>query len=338
MVMVLLIFTSTVLSIILSALIIKEVFAISNKTNRLVTTLLLLIIGLAVTFYSLSNYGFLFSIERGNYDSVAILFGTAGIYAAVKKPNAIWLQVLLVSIAAHLKIYPAALFVVLLAQHGRKVVLPAAVINSLMFLSLGPANMLEFFKALPPYMLVPASWVGNHSAHSFADYLNTINPLPAGAYIPLLILLTVIPIILWAAGCYLVIKSLRKETWPVFLLMISIPLMCLVPSTSHDYKLVILSPALMILLTLLVMKISQKSRARDYLQLAVLLVLCLLIGRSYTLIPEALQVIANKYLLVTALLVMMLVNILPYRHIRTILPEDGQDKLQPEASSGEQRS
>ena len=81
-----------------------------------------------VLFMDIGSYGFLFSIERGNYDIYAILFSVIAISLLISKPKTIWAQIIFLSIATHLKIYPAILFFPLFLQHKWKVIFPARVV------------------------------------------------------------------------------------------------------------------------------------------------------------------------------------------------------------------
>jgi len=127
-------------------------------------------------WYALSSYPFLFTIERGNYDSIAFLFAVLFVYFSIKKPQSIWLQVILLSIATHLKMYPAVLFVILLINHGRKIILPTILVNIILLLSLGYNNALLFIGVIIRYSLAPVTWVGNHSGFSYADFLYQTYP------------------------------------------------------------------------------------------------------------------------------------------------------------------
>jgi len=93
------------------------------------------------------------------------------------------------------------------------------------------------------------------------------------------------------------------------LTMASIPLMCTLPTVSHDYKLVVLHPAILIFVSLLVYKIIRASRLWDYLQLVLVIALSLFISRSFKIIADPYWYVSNKYLLILALSILMLVNI-----------------------------
>ncbi len=159
------------------------------------------------------------------------------------------------------------------------------------------------------YTLAPQVWVGNHSGYSFAGYLLEKIPDLAIYTSELIRLMSILPIVIWVFSCYYSIKNLKTDICILMLLMTSIPLMCMLPTVSHDYKLVVLHPAILIFIALLIYKIIRSSKLWDYLQLIVVFVLSLLISRSYMIIPDSAWLISNKYPLLLLLSLMMLLNI-----------------------------
>jgi len=131
-------------------------------------TLFAWLLFLVMAAFTLTGYPFLFSVERGNYDILALFFAMLAVNSLIYHPNRIWLQVILLSIAVHLKIYPAALFVLLLFKHGKKMILPALAVNVAFLLALGPANALTFLRIIRQNVATGFTWVGNHSGFSFA--------------------------------------------------------------------------------------------------------------------------------------------------------------------------
>ncbi len=65
--------------------------------------------------------------ERGNFDLYALAFSLAGLWILVRCPRRLWLQVVCFSAAAHLKVYPAVLFLLLFWRHGRRSLVPIVV-------------------------------------------------------------------------------------------------------------------------------------------------------------------------------------------------------------------
>ena len=96
--------------------------------------------------FTFTSYPFLFSIERGNYDIIALLFTLVSIDLLIRTQKTLWLQVILLSIAIHLKIYPAALLILLFFKHGKKIFLPVLVVNGAFLFILGPQNAITFLQ------------------------------------------------------------------------------------------------------------------------------------------------------------------------------------------------
>jgi len=279
-----------------------------ERTNALIAWVLLL----TLIIFTLTSYPFLFSIERGNYDIIALLFALLALDNLLRKPDQIWVQVILLSIAVHLKIYPVALFILLLVKHGKKLILPVLSINIPFLLILGPRNAIGFIQILSHNMNDAYYWVGNHSGVSFTVYLAGINKSVADNFHILLRIFKLIPITCWVFSVYLLLK--QKLTQPIIsaILMVTLPLMDLVPSISHDYKSVILGPGIIILMGILMVKIIRTSNLMDYLQLIVLFGFLLILGRSYMLNPITLMLFNQKYVVITGFAILMLINLFSF--------------------------
>lgn len=273
-----------------------------------INTLISLFLFIFMSFFTFSGYPFLFSIERGNNDITALFFVLLAIYSLIRKPDRLWVQVVLLSIAVHLKIYPAVLFIPLLVKHGKKLILPAIIVNLVFLLVLGPQNALLFLQIITHSGAAGFTWVGNHSAFSFATYLSWIYTAIAGNVNLLRNLFTMLPIVLWSCSIFRVIKQKFSDMNILIMLMISLPLMDVLPPISHDYKSVILAPSLIILLTILMVKIIRHSNFWDYVQIILVWGIMLFLGRSFALNQESLVMINNKYLLIVSLSVLTLIN------------------------------
>jgi hypothetical protein len=107
--------------------------------------------------------------------------------------------------------------------------------------------------------------------------------------------------------------------------MVSIPLMDLIPNISMDYKLVILSPAALLLLAVIIKQVIIRHNWFDYFQLILFMIILLFIGRPYEMSqvsPSYLKETAsyfvnNKYLWVLALEGLMVFNILRISNLDT---------------------
>jgi len=288
-----------------------------DRTNVLIAWVLFL----ALIIFTFTSYPFLFSIERGNYDIIAVLFALLAVDNLLRKPDQIWVQVILLSIAVHLKIYPAALFILLIAKHGKKLILPVLAINIPFILVLGPKSAIGFFQILNHSMNGGDSyWIGNHSWASFAAYLSGSNKSIVDNFHILLRLFRLIPIVCWVLSVYILLKQKLTQRIIAVILMVTLPLMDLVPTISHDYKSVILGPGIIVFLGILLVRIIRRSNVLDYIQLIVVVGFILIIGRSFVLNPSTLTLLNQKYAVIAGLAALMLFNLKSFINL-------DQDKL-----------
>ena len=243
--------------------------------------------------FGVTSYGFLFSVERGNLDAFPLFFSLLALWLLARSTASakeLWVSTLLIGIAAHLKIYPAALFVLVAWKYGRKSLLPILLVNIVLFFCAGIPQAVQFFQQIVTYSANPFIWVGNHSAVSFAHYVNSYLGEHLGIQLPSL-LFYLLPVALWTLGIW---KLWRKGFSPAnltWLYLLTVPLLCLIPSVSHDYKLVIHTPAFAMLLYWLLAG-PWAGQIRQFVGLLILLALLFLIGRSPVLLPTLLK---NKY-------------------------------------------
>jgi hypothetical protein len=284
----------------------------SQGTGNLGMTLPLF---LSLAFVTVSSYGFLFSIERGNFDIYALAFSLAGLWILVQSPNRVWLQVICFSVAAHLKVYPAALFLLLFWKHGRRCLVPIVAVNAALLFCIGPGPALHFLETLSRLGVSLRVWVGNHSAASFGQMVNDFlgaRGLPA---IPGVVFLAV-PVVIWLASILILLRRRYSNLGAVWLFALSVPLMNLIPSTSHDYKLVLLSAPFAMLLVLLLDDYVESGRWLPLAQIAVACALLFFLSVSYVVLPS---VLGNKYPFILGMQVLILWALL------TIPPTQGQD-------------
>ena len=78
------------------------------------------------------SYGLEFAAERGNFDSYVLVASASAIACMIAWPERVWMPVILLSAAAHLKIYPAILLVLPLLQSWRKALVPLVLVNTAM--------------------------------------------------------------------------------------------------------------------------------------------------------------------------------------------------------------
>jgi hypothetical protein len=252
---------------------------------------------LAMAVVTFESYGFQFSIERGNFDIYTQLPALLGLWLLITRPRSLWLQVLCFSIAAHLKLYPTILFVLVVWRHGRRSVFPLVIVNSLLLLCTGPANTLQFIRVMVGYAQSPYVWIGNHSAASFGQMVDGYLIAHGWAPVPSLVFY-VGPLVVWALGATAIWRRGVAPDRLVWLYILSVPLMALLPSTSHDYKLVLMSAPVAMTAYALVEGYRSGGKCLRLLQLAALMLLVLVLTRSYTMLPP---VMGNKYPFILAL-------------------------------------
>jgi len=313
--MVFILLITNTINLYISTIIITNLLAPRIEISNFSLRIFFICVFVMILSYTLSSYPFLFSVERGNYDAIAFLFILLTTHSIIKKPEALWLHVVLLSIASHLKIYPAALFLLLFIIHGKNVIIPTLVTNLILLLSLGFNNALLFVHVMINYVKDPLIWVGNHSGAGFAEKLYNYLPILQNQFGQLKPIFTIVPILIWAASCYIIIKNLSGNFRNIYLFIVSVPLMCVVPTVSHDYKLVILSSGLLIFLGLLSYKIICSSKLWDYLQLITVLLLFFFIGRSFAYNEGLLNFLSNKYPLIIIFSLIMMVNLIPISKI-----------------------
>ena len=252
---------------------------------------------LAACFSQFSGYPFEFSLERGNYDSLALLAICSGAWLVRYRPTACWLQVLLFSFAAHLKIYPAILLFIPLWQHGLRALLPLTLINASMLFCFGFDRGMEFLVGLYHYSLHPYIWAGNHSAAAFATLVlepRLASLLPAKAvHVVAITLLLMLPLALWIYGTMKLLRHGFSGKNTILAISLATPLMCILTSVSNDYKLVILILPACLCLVHYGLGYVHNGKLADLLGVTATL-LCLLLAARSVLLPPLLW-ITNKY-------------------------------------------
>jgi hypothetical protein len=265
-----------------------SVFA--GRWPRTVAQNLALPLLVALGFLHFTSYGFDFSLERGNYDVWPGLLSLLTVWLLIHRPSWFWPQLILLSLAVHLKIYPAILFLLIFWRHRWRSILPAMVLNGGLACILGYKVLPELYAWLKMAIVGNSSTTINHSGISFWD--SVMVPLfhvPGSAGK----LALVTPFALWLIG---VVVLWRRGPTPVNLLrlyVISIPLMNVLPSLSFDYKLVILTAPLAILLVDSILKFAGDGSRRAGVTVVLLLLAAGLMARSY--LVDTPYWLANKY-------------------------------------------
>jgi hypothetical protein len=304
-----LLFLLNIGSIFLAANCIRLAWRQSDNTRTQVIQNTAVLLFVLVSFYTLTSYGFIFSAERGNFDIYTGFLSILALWVMLKKPNQIWLPVILISMAAQLKIYPAILFFLILWKHGSKSILPILVINLLLLFITGPVNVIEFIQTITFYTLDPYLWTGNHSAVSFNNYLNQYTREYLGILLPGWIFFLA-PVLLWIVGFVGIGKNNFDPLKSVLLFTLSVPVMNLLPTVSHDYKLVLLSTPFLILLFTYLIKLehapSRFAAIQEVLKIILLMLLMFVIGRTYVYTHPILK---NKYPLILFLQLLTILEI-----------------------------
>jgi hypothetical protein len=306
-----LLFSTNIISLIFVTLIAKDYVFSNFDLSKVWVNTALSVTFLLILFNLLTGYPFLFSFERGNIDIFALFFSIGSTWVLLKYPNRIWFQVVLLSIAVHIKIYPVFLFAVLFFKNRFKIIVPSIIVNIGFLLILGPINAVEFIKTILDFMKNDSniSGIANHSSSSFAEILAQYPPI--SSYLPFLkLFFTFFPLIIWIIAWIAIFRIKDIEKGIVLGFMITIPLMEVLPSRSNDYKLVILSSAIIILVFQILKKMIDNQNFFDYLQLIIISIIVLFIGRSSVLLGSSLNIIQNKYIWIILLEILMLLNII----------------------------
>ncbi|MDD5746083.1 MAG: glycosyltransferase 87 family protein [Candidatus Omnitrophica bacterium] len=293
---VILLFIISLLCIYCSVEIGSHVFPGLNKNNA---SLQKPFVFLFSAFALISSYGFMFNLERGNYDLFALFFSVLFLLLIIKYPQSLWLQVIALSIAAHLKIYPAVLFVLLFWKHKQKALIPAAFVNVAFLFVLGPVCLAEFAKNMTKFAGNPYFWLGNHSAASFSRLLTDDLFFD---FKSTKMLLTLTPLIVWMSGCVILLLRKFNPVNAVLFFCLSLPLMNLLPPVSHDYKLVLVGVPFTILFIGLLANFVVKAKNAALFELVLLLLIFGFTLRSWAATPLWFQ---NKYPLILALQILM---------------------------------
>jgi hypothetical protein len=187
------------------------------------------------------SYGLEFALERGNFDSYVLLLSAVALTSMVLKPERIWLPVLLLSAAAHLKIYPAILLLLPLLQSWRRAVPLLVVINVAMLGFFGTDMARAFLDQIVHYANAPYIWPGNHSIYAYVNLVVAPAwPESAAAVQSWAVRgIAVVVALVWLHGVLRVRKVLPPARRWLIIAALSFPVMGAMSSTSHDYKLVI---------------------------------------------------------------------------------------------------
>jgi FlaA1/EpsC-like NDP-sugar epimerase len=118
------------------------------------------------------------------------------------------------------------------------------------------------------------------------------------------------PVLLWIVGFVGIGKNNFDPQKSVLLFTLSVPVMNLLPTVSHDYKLVLLSSPFLILLFTYLIKLehapSRFAAIQEVLKIILLMLLMFVIGRTYVYTHPILK---NKYPLILFLQLLTILEI-----------------------------
>ena len=194
-------------------------------------------IGIVAGLWLMTSYGFMYEVERGNIDLYALFFALLAVWLMLRLPRSPWWPAIALAVSINLKLYPGVLLALLLWRYRWKAVIPALVTNAVLLLIAGPGNVLNTLSAQSTVQSSTRPlWWGNHSAAALANVLHALHGWPNTAlYLPLLL----VPIALWAITMWLLVRPGWSDRTAVLGAAACIPVMSVVPSISHDYKLVL---------------------------------------------------------------------------------------------------
>jgi hypothetical protein len=305
----LLLFAANVICLVMAAMLWRRTLGRGKReeagTPAIVDLPLLVLVGVGL----FSGYPFLFSLERGNIDALAMVLAVAAYLVLAARPEQMWWQVVLLSLAIHIKAYPALLLLPLFIVHRRRMILPMALVNVALLLCLGPANAAGFVLSLLRFY-EPIVISGNHSAYSFTGFLSQGMAATKGTELLLLAALTAAPLILWGIGLRAATHYRTASRVAAAGLVLTTPVMAVLPGISYDYQLVILYAPILLLLAMIVESMRRRHDPVDYVQLLLLVLAVGMIGRSYLIMHGVSPLLQNKYTWVILIQVVALVQVL----------------------------
>ena len=196
---------------------------------------------------SLFSYGFLFELERGQFNIIAIglCFYAVCLHQRSKATRWVWLAYALFSVSIQLKLYPAIflLFFVPWKEPRRRkwtIVAALAAFNLLLFTIMGYDALLGFLAALEKQITSPYRWVGNHSLSSFSFLVSLGLPPPIPGIVGLV--MTSLCFICLAAASFSYVRHGTRSSTKTAALVLACGAL-LIPAVSHDYTLPVLTLA-----------------------------------------------------------------------------------------------
>lgn len=262
-------------------------------------------VALIMGFWLLTSYGFLFEVERGNVDLYALFLSLVFVWTLFRLPKSVWLPSAILAVAINLKLYPAALLLLLFWRFRWRALLPMAVSGGVCLFLAGPRNVWNFLQALPSRHHGDFLGWANHSATSYAHVLrDSYHWLPSWLEYPLIL----IPVALWTATVIIAIRRGWSEKGAVLAAAACVLLMPIVPTISNDYSLVLLTFPLAVLVVA-VATMRRRASVRWSLLFGFLGMEVFFLSRSSRL-NQMPSLIGSKYSLLLLLQVLLLAIVL----------------------------
>jgi hypothetical protein len=194
------------------------------------------------------SYGLRFELERAQWNAIVFMMCLlAVVLSRTGRRRDLWLAYGLFTVAVHLKLWPIFLVVTLfdLRKGWRVNALGAgflAFLNLALLFMLGPGFFATYLKSVVHKATDPNIWVGDHSIFSFSRQMETMHGWSPhlGGWLTGLCLL-----VLLAAVIFRFYQCRRADD--VLIVVLCVLAGMLVPSTSNDYKLVILTMVMALL-------------------------------------------------------------------------------------------
>lgn len=220
-------------------------FSLDSSISKLDRNLTVLI-SLTATALLIHTYPVNFSFERGNGDIVAAFFAALSLWS-IRRGKALP-AVLFLTISSQLKVYPAALAVLLMVRFGWRHTIYFIVLNSFLLLILGPKALLHFMTHAKVLGLRPFVWQGNHSIFSFVKQTASFYGVPHNLEVKARVITQIVLIATFAASALNYYRHritgsasriMHFSGEEIGIIGMAFSLMSLLTATSHDYKLVI---------------------------------------------------------------------------------------------------
>lgn len=232
----------------------------------------ILLIFSLILFYS---YPMSFSLERGNSDLISIFLTM--LFVSFYKQNKNIPAFIALVLATQLKIYPLFFAFLYLTKKDYKYFLAFGVVNFLLLFSTGITPLMNFLSSLTSTSNEPYVWAGNHSLHAFLTIFIKNFHLSTDIFLPAKIIFSLIFFVFWCKS--LVLYNIQRTDRNLINFILNCLLLsCIVIPVSHDYKLVILFP---ILLVDLFYKINYENHKTSQIAISFVLFSSLLFSLSH---------------------------------------------------------